>query len=112
MVSEMADPAWLLTRLSAVSTTKIDEMDYGRLMAAYSHLTPAAWQPTSLRRASPLVHHCLPDLRNAAQKVLFPQLKRGLPAANLAVRQEHLTLPRKLVLAFPATYTALRLLTD
>lgn len=48
---------------------QIDEMDYGRLMAAYSHLTPAAWQPTSLRRASPLVHHCLPDLRNAGERL-------------------------------------------
>ncbi|KAL4860053.1 Small subunit processome component 20 [Chlorella vulgaris] len=153
MVPEMAEPARLLAELNAVSTTEIDELDYGRLMAAYSHLTPAAWQPMSLRQAAPLVHHCLHDLRNAddlalrhaasqalsrfieaaaaaaaaalqgdeqeggsllsaAQKVLFPQLKRGLPTANLAVRQEHLTLLRQLVLAFPANYSELRLLTD
>jgi U3 small nucleolar RNA-associated protein 20 len=51
------------------------------------------------------------SLLSAAQKVLFPQLKRGLPTANLAVRQEHLTLLRQLVLAFPANYSELRLLT-
>ena len=43
--------------------------------------------------------------------MLFPQLKRGLPAPNLAVRQEHLALLRQLVLAFPAHYAELAVLT-
>jgi len=33
-------------------------------MAAYSRLTPAAWQPLSMRQAAPLLHTCLHDLRN------------------------------------------------
>ncbi|PRW58885.1 small subunit processome component 20-like protein [Chlorella sorokiniana] len=52
------------------------------------------------------------SLLPAAQRVLFPQLKRGLPAPNLAVRQEHLVLLRQLVLAFPAHYAELLVLTD
>ena len=196
---------------------QIDELDYGRRMAAYAALTPAAWQPLSQRQAAPLLHTCLHDLRNAgepacwgkggaggknrngvpsaghashrcqtatlptpqpahprththprilthttpppaptpptddlalrhaasqalsrfieaaaaatatageaaeapeggtalsaAQRVLFPQLKRGLPAPSLAVRQEHLALLRQLVLAFPQQYREMVMLT-
>ncbi|PSC76593.1 small subunit processome component 20-like protein [Micractinium conductrix] len=54
-----------------------------------------------------------PDsLLAATQRLLFPQLKRGLPAPNIAVRQEHLALLRQLVLAFPAQYAELEVLTD
>ena len=42
-----------------------------------------------------------------AQRLLFPQLKRGLPAPSLAVRQEHLALLRELVLALPDHYASL-----
>ena len=51
------------------------------------------------------------SLLSTVQKVLFPQLKRGLPAPNLAVRQEHLALMRTLVLAFPEQYAELAPLT-
>jgi hypothetical protein len=50
-------------------------------------------------------------LLSAAQRVLFPQLKRGLPAAALAVRQEHLALLRQLVRSFPFQYPDLVQLT-
>lgn len=36
-------------------------------MAAYSRLTPDAWQPLSLRQAAPLLHTCLHDLRNGGE---------------------------------------------
>ncbi|KAL4434124.1 hypothetical protein ABPG75_000565 [Micractinium tetrahymenae] len=152
LLEELADAAQLLGELNAMSATEIDELDYERRMAGYSRLLPDAWQPMAARQATPLVHTCLHDLRNAddlalrhaasqalsrfiegaaaamaaggaaaggadslllaAQKVLFPQLKRGLPAPNLAVRQEHLSLLRQLVLAFPAQYPDLVALTD
>lgn len=119
-------------------------------MAAYSSLTPAAWQPLTQRQAAPLLHHCMHNLRNgedlglrhaasqalsrfiegaaaaiaaeaappeggslraACQRLLFPQLKRGLPTANLAVRQEHLALLRQLVRALPAEFADLTPLT-
>jgi U3 small nucleolar RNA-associated protein 20 len=46
-----------------------------------------------------------------ARRLLFPQLKRGLGASSLAVRQEHLALLRALVLALPAHYPDLTPLT-
>ncbi len=51
------------------------------------------------------------SLLSAAQRVLFPQLKRGLSAAALAVRQEHLALLRQLVRSFPSCYPDLVQLT-
>ena len=62
-------------RLSTASIPplpQIDELDYGHRMDAYTRLTPATWQPLSLRQAAPLVHHCLHDLRNAGGSLAWP----------------------------------------
>ncbi|EFN57812.1 hypothetical protein CHLNCDRAFT_51116 [Chlorella variabilis] len=67
MLADLAEAARLLADLNAVSASEIDELDYGRRMAAYAALTPAAWQPLSQRQAAPLLHTCLHDLRNADQ---------------------------------------------
>lgn len=56
-------------------------------------------EPAAAGPAGPLVP--------LAQRLLFPQLKRGLPSPSLAVRQEHLALLRRLVLALPEQYAPL-----
>eukprot|EP00887_Chlorella_sp_A99_P000887 scaffold5.g887.t1 len=46
-------------------------------------------------------------LSQSAQRLVFPQLKRGLAAPSLAVRQEHLALLRALVIALPHAHVQL-----
>lgn len=46
------------------------------------------------------------------RKIVYPQLKRGLSASSVSVRQEHLTLVRALVLAVPSRYDDLAVLVD
>jgi U3 small nucleolar RNA-associated protein 20 len=47
-----------------------------------------------------------------AQKVLFPQLKRGIASHNIAVRQEHLSLLREAIKKLPTLHADLSPLTD
>lgn len=51
-------------------------------------------------------------LLTLTQRVVFPQLKRGLSGPNLSVRQEHLSLLRELVRALPGRHADLVPLTE
>lgn len=137
----LAPVAALLPALNAWDATTVEDIDYQVRLDAYGRCRSQLWTTLAPLPCGVLLQQCFRDLRNADDLslrqaaataleaaidaapgnavlegllpvVVYGQLKRGLPATSLAVRQEHVLLLRRCVVAAPGAFEGLHVLVD